>query len=102
MDLGIDAMVALGTVTPVPGMPGEAFIHTGERRCLSPSPTRSQGPLMRNSAGDTVEFRLFSEHRDLPAAKRFFRRALEHHGRADRVVIDGIRPSFPDSIISII
>ncbi|MGN8024140.1 IS6 family transposase [Phyllobacterium sp. 22229] len=41
-----------------------------------------------DSAGDTVEFR-FSEHRDLLAAKRFFRRALEHHGRPDRVVIDG-------------
>ncbi len=41
-----------------------------------------------DSAGDTVEFR-FSEHRDLLAAKRFFRRALEPHGRPDRVVIDG-------------
>lgn len=41
-----------------------------------------------DSAGDTVEFR-FSEHRDLLAAKRFFRRALEHHGQPDRVVIDG-------------
>jgi len=37
---------------------------------------------------DTVEF-WFSEHRDLLAAKRFFRKALERHGRPDRVVIDG-------------
>jgi putative transposase len=41
-----------------------------------------------DSVGDTVEFH-FSEHRDLPAAKRFFRKALERHGRPDRVVIDG-------------
>ncbi|BCH19749.1 hypothetical protein MesoLjLa_66000 (plasmid) [Mesorhizobium sp. L-2-11] len=41
-----------------------------------------------DSVGDTVEF-YFSEHRDLPAAKRFFRKALERHGRPDRVVIDG-------------
>jgi putative transposase len=41
-----------------------------------------------DSVGDTVEF-FFSEHRDLPAAKRFFRRALDRHGRPDRVVIDG-------------
>ena len=41
-----------------------------------------------DSVGDTVEF-WFSEHRDLPAAKRFFRKALERHGRPDRVVIDG-------------
>ena len=40
------------------------------------------------SVGDTVEF-YFSEQRDLPAAKRFFSRALERHGRPDRVVIDG-------------
>jgi putative transposase len=38
--------------------------------------------------GDTVEFH-FSEDRDLPAAKRFFRKALERHGRPDRTVIDG-------------
>ncbi|RWI81433.1 MAG: IS6 family transposase, partial [Mesorhizobium sp.] len=31
----------------------------------------------------------FSEQRDLPAAKRFFRKVLERHGRPDRVVIDG-------------
>jgi putative transposase len=41
-----------------------------------------------DSVGDTVEF-LFSEHRDLAAAKRFFNKALERHGRPDRVVIDG-------------
>lgn len=41
-----------------------------------------------DSAGDTVEF-WFSEHRDLPAAKRFLRNALERHGRPDRIVIDG-------------
>ncbi|WP_145721776.1 IS6 family transposase [Mesorhizobium tianshanense] len=40
-----------------------------------------------DSVGDTVEF-WFSAHRDLPAAKRFFRKALERHGRPDRVVID--------------
>nr|WP_109672738.1 IS6 family transposase [Mesorhizobium loti] len=41
-----------------------------------------------DTVGDTVEF-WFSEQRDLPAAKRFFRKALERHGRPDRVVIDG-------------
>ncbi len=41
-----------------------------------------------DSVGDTVEF-WFSEHRDLPAAKRFLRRALERHGRPDCIVIDG-------------
>ncbi|RWO92169.1 MAG: IS6 family transposase, partial [Mesorhizobium sp.] len=41
-----------------------------------------------DGVGDTVEF-WFSEQRDLPAAKRFFRKALERHGRPDRVVIDG-------------
>lgn len=41
-----------------------------------------------DSVGDTVEF-FFSEHRDLPAAKRFLRKALAHHGRPDRIVIDG-------------
>ena len=33
-----------------------------------------------DGVGNTVEFR-FSEHRDLPAAKRFLRRALTRHGR---------------------
>ncbi len=41
-----------------------------------------------DSVGDTVEF-WFSEHRDLPAAKRFLRKALQRHGRPYRVVIDG-------------
>ncbi len=41
-----------------------------------------------DSVGDTVEF-WFSEHRDLPAAKRFLRRALERHGRPCRIVVDG-------------
>ena len=41
-----------------------------------------------DSVGDTVEF-FFSEHRDLPAAKRFLRKALTRHGRPDRIVIDG-------------
>ena len=41
-----------------------------------------------DSVGDTVEF-FFSKSRDLPAAKRFFKRALERHDRPDRVVIDG-------------
>ncbi|RUV90798.1 IS6 family transposase [Mesorhizobium sp. M1A.F.Ca.IN.022.07.1.1] len=41
-----------------------------------------------DTVGDTVEF-WFSEQRDLPAAKRFFRKALERHGRPDRVVIHG-------------
>ncbi|OKP61953.1 IS6 family transposase, partial [Ensifer adhaerens] len=41
-----------------------------------------------DSIGDTVEF-WFSEHRELPAAKRFLRKALQRHGRPDRIVIDG-------------
>ena len=41
-----------------------------------------------DSVGDTVEF-LFSENRDLIAAKRFLRKALVRHGRPDRIVIDG-------------
>lgn len=40
-----------------------------------------------DSIGDTVEF-WFSEHRDLPAAKCFRRRASQRHGRPDRIVID--------------
>ncbi|GAC1045408.1 hypothetical protein thsrh120_54130 [Rhizobium sp. No.120] len=40
------------------------------------------------SLGDTVEF-FFSENRDLPAAKRFLRKALQRHGRPERIVIDG-------------
>lgn len=38
--------------------------------------------------GDTVEF-WFSEHRDLPAARRFLRKALAGHGRPERITIDG-------------
>jgi putative transposase len=41
-----------------------------------------------DNVGDTVEF-FFSQHRDLPAVKRFLRKALARHGRPDRVVIDG-------------
>jgi transposase-like protein len=41
-----------------------------------------------DSVGATVEF-WFSEQRDLPAAKRFLRKALMRHGRPDRIVIDG-------------
>ena len=41
-----------------------------------------------DSVGDTVEL-FYSESRDLPAARRFLRRALERHGRPDRIVIDG-------------
>jgi transposase-like protein len=41
-----------------------------------------------DSVGDTVEF-FFSENRDLPAAKRFIRKALNRHSRPDRIVIDG-------------
>ncbi|MDZ5696189.1 IS6 family transposase [Chelativorans sp. M5D2P16] len=43
-----------------------------------------------DSVGGTVEF-YFSPQRDLPSAKRFFRKALERHDRPDRVVIDGSR-----------
>ena len=41
-----------------------------------------------DSVGDTVEF-FFSEHRDLAAARRFLRKALQRHGRPERIVIDG-------------
>jgi transposase-like protein len=41
-----------------------------------------------DSVGATVEF-WFSEHRDLPAARRFLRKALERHGRPGRIVVDG-------------
>ena len=41
-----------------------------------------------DSVGDTVEFFL-SANRDLPAAKRFLRKALARHGRPERIVIDG-------------
>jgi transposase-like protein len=38
--------------------------------------------------GDTIEF-WFSERRNLAAAKRFLRKALQRHGRPERIVIDG-------------
>ncbi len=41
-----------------------------------------------DNVGDTVEV-WFSKQRDLPAAKRFFRKALERHGRPDRAVTEG-------------
>lgn len=41
-----------------------------------------------DSVGDTVEF-FFSKSRDLTAAKHFFKRALERHGRPERVIVDG-------------
>lgn len=41
-----------------------------------------------DSVGDTVEF-YFSAQRDLPAAKRFLRKALQRHGHPERIVIDG-------------
>lgn len=51
-----------------------------------------------DSVGDTVEF-FFSETRDLPAAKRFLRKALKRHGRPDRIVIDGSQTNH-EAIIS--
>ncbi|MFS8049608.1 IS6 family transposase [Rhizobium sp. BR 314] len=41
-----------------------------------------------DSLGDKVEF-LFSESRDLPAAKPFLHRASDRHGRPNCIVIDG-------------
>ena len=41
-----------------------------------------------DSNGDTVEF-WFSQRRNLTAAKQFLRKALNRHGRAGRIVIDG-------------
>lgn len=40
-----------------------------------------------DSVGDTVEF-WFSQRRDLLAAKRVFRKAIERHGPPKRIVID--------------
>lgn len=51
-----------------------------------------------DSSGDTVEF-LFSENRDLLAAKRFFRKAFARHGRPVRIVIDGSQTNH-EAIIS--
>jgi len=36
----------------------------------------------------TVDF-LLSEHRDITAAKRFFRRAIERHGAPEKITLDG-------------
>jgi putative transposase len=41
-----------------------------------------------DSNGDTFES-LFSERRNLAAAKRFLGKALQRHGRPERIVIDG-------------
>ncbi|MGF9760143.1 IS6 family transposase [Microvirga sp. 0TCS3.31] len=41
-----------------------------------------------DSNGDTIEF-WFSERRNLSAAQRFLRKALQRHGRPERIVIDG-------------
>ena len=38
--------------------------------------------------GLTVDF-LLSEHRDIPAAKRFFTRAIEQHGAPQTITLDG-------------
>jgi len=51
-----------------------------------------------DSSGDTVEFWL-SEHRDLSAAKRFFRKAFAWHGRPERIIIDS-RQTNREAIIS--
>nr|WP_309402197.1 IS6 family transposase [Aminobacter niigataensis]WMD00137.1 IS6 family transposase [Aminobacter niigataensis] len=51
-----------------------------------------------DSVGDTVDF-WFSKHPDLPAAKRFLRKALERHGRPNRIVIDGSQTNY-EAIIS--
>ncbi len=45
-----------------------------------------------DSNGDTVEFS-FSARRNLPAAKRFLRKAFKRHGRPERIVIDGSQTS---------
>jgi len=41
-----------------------------------------------DSVGHTVDF-WFSQQRDLAAAKRFFTKAIDRHGRPQRIVIDG-------------
>uniref|UniRef100_Q11AJ6 Transposase n=1 Tax=Chelativorans sp. (strain BNC1) TaxID=266779 RepID=Q11AJ6_CHESB len=51
-----------------------------------------------DSIGDTVEF-FFSENRDLPAGRRVIRKALNRHGRPDRIVIDGSQTN-PEAIIA--
>jgi transposase-like protein len=37
---------------------------------------------------NTVDF-LLSEHRDIAAAKRFFKKAIEGHGTPDKITLDG-------------
>ncbi|MDH4984328.1 IS6 family transposase [Aminobacter anthyllidis] len=51
-----------------------------------------------DSVSDKVEF-WFSEQRNLASAKRFFRKALQRHGRPDRVVIDGSQTNL-EAIVS--
>ena len=51
-----------------------------------------------DSVGDTVEF-WFSQRRDLLAARRFFRKAIERHGCPERIVIDGSQTN-KEAIIS--
>ncbi|HEX5735174.1 MAG TPA: IS6 family transposase [Blastocatellia bacterium] len=38
--------------------------------------------------GNTVEF-LLCEHRDIAAAKRFFKKAIESHGTPEKITLDG-------------
>jgi len=49
-----------------------------------------------DSSGETVDF-WFSKHRDLPAAKRYLRKALEHNGQPDSIGIDGSPPTIRQS-----
>jgi transposase-like protein len=51
-----------------------------------------------DSNGDTVEF-WFSERRNLTAAKQFLRKAIQRHGRPERIVIDGC-PTNRQAILS--
>jgi transposase-like protein len=47
-----------------------------------------------DKAGQTVDIYL-SEHRDVKAAKRFFRRAILHHGLPQKITLDGYQASHP-------
>ena len=38
--------------------------------------------------GNAVDF-LLSEHRDIAAAKRFFKKAIERHGAPEKITLDG-------------
>jgi transposase-like protein len=51
-----------------------------------------------DSNGDTVEF-WFSARRNLTAAKQFLRKALQRHGRPERIVIDGSQTNW-EAILS--